>query len=58
MESRRCALLPGESGKSTAKPQTTTFQPASGWPLSLWFLLAAVLVILTEEALYHRRKVG
>lgn len=49
---------PGESGKATAKPQTATFQPAAGWPISLWFLLAAVLVVLTEEALYHRRKVG
>ncbi len=49
---------PGESGKATTKPETTNFQPASGWPLSLWFLLAAVLVVLTEEALYHRRKVG
>lgn len=51
-------FAPGESGKATTKPQTTTFQPAAGWPLSLWFLLAAVLVVLTEEALYHRRKVG
>ncbi len=51
-------FAPGESGKATIKPATTTFQPAAGWPLSLWFLLAAVLVVLTEEALYHRRKVG
>lgn len=49
---------PGESGKATEKTGTATFQPASGWPLSFWFLLAAVLVVLTEEALYHRRKVG
>lgn len=49
---------PGESGKATTKPKTTTFQPASGWPLSLWLLLAAILLTLTEEALYHRRKVG
>lgn len=51
-------LSPHESGKSLEKPTTPTFQPSAGWPLSLWFLLAAILVILTEEALYHRRKVG
>lgn len=51
-------LSPGESEKPSASIQTTTFQPTAGWPLSLWLLLAAILIALTEETLYHRRKVG
>lgn len=48
----------GESGPvadGTAPPQVKL---ASGWPLAAWFLLAAILAVLAEELLYHRRKVG
>ena len=51
-------LSPGESGPAPDNPPPATFRPASGWPLAAWFLLAATLVILAEELLYHRRKVG
>ena len=51
-------LSPGESGPAPESTPPPTFTPASGWPLAAWFLLAAVLAILTEELLYHRRKVG
>ena len=51
-------LAPAESATTPEKPTPPDFQPAAGWPLALWFLLAAVLVLLAEEALYHRRKVG
>lgn len=49
---------PGESGPvpvSTPPPNVTL---ASGWPLAMWFLLAAVIAVFAEELLYHRRKVG
>ncbi|MFK7849890.1 MAG: BatA and WFA domain-containing protein [Akkermansiaceae bacterium] len=51
-------LSPGESGPPKENASAPTFQPASGWPLAAWFLLAASLVILAEELLYQRRKVG
>jgi hypothetical protein len=51
-------LAPGESGKPSDTTQTSTLQPTAGWPLSLWLLLAAILIALAEESLYHRRKVG
>ena len=31
---------------------------ASGWPPSLWLLVAAIIVLILESILYHRRKVG
>lgn len=51
-------LSPGESGPAPESTAPPTFQPASGWPLAAWFLLAATIVVLIEETLYHRRKVG
>ncbi len=49
---------PGESGPPTGEAPPIEITPASGWPLAAWLLLAAIVVILAEEALYHRRKVG
>jgi hypothetical protein len=51
-------LSSGESGPTREGNAQPGFQPAAGWPLTAWFLLAAVAVILAEELLYHRRKVG
>ncbi len=51
-------LSPGESGPASVTTPPPAFKPASGWPLATWFLLAALIIILTEELLYHRRKVG
>jgi hypothetical protein len=51
-------LSPGESGPAPESSPPPGFKPASGWPLAAWFLLAAIVVILTEELLYHRRRVG
>ncbi len=51
-------LSPGESGSAMTLEQPESFKPASGWSLATWLLLAAVLVILAEELLYHRRKIG
>ncbi len=51
-------LSPGESGPAPKNTPQPTFKPASGWPLAAWLLLAATILILTEELLYHRRKVG
>ena len=51
-------LSPGESGPAPEAGEAPAFRPASGWPLAAWFLLAATIVILAEELLYHRRKVG
>jgi Aerotolerance regulator N-terminal/von Willebrand factor type A domain len=51
-------LSPGESGPAPESTPPSSFTPASGWPLAAWLLLAATLVILAEELLYHRRKVG
>jgi hypothetical protein len=48
----------GESGPAAAGNPPPDVKLASGWPLAAWFLLAAVLVVLAEELLYHRRKVG
>lgn len=51
-------LSDGESGPAPADKLPAPAPPASGWPPAVWLLLAAILVILTEEFLYHRRKVG
>lgn len=51
-------LSPGESGSAPKSTTAPSFTPASGWSLAAWFLLAAALVILIEELLYHRRRVG
>lgn len=51
-------LSPGESGTAPKDTPPASFIPASGWPLAAWFLLAATIVLLCEELLYHRRKVG
>ncbi len=48
----------GESGPAPAGDTPPDVRLASGWPLAAWFLLAAVLAVLGEELLYHRRKVG
>ena len=48
----------GESGPAPAGDKPPEVRLASGWPLAGWFLLAAVLAVLAEELLYHRRKVG
>ena len=37
---------------------TSTRPLASGWPPSLWLLCAAILLLVIESILYHRRKVG
>jgi hypothetical protein len=31
---------------------------ATGWPTSLWLLVVAIVVLIVESILYHRRKVG
>lgn len=31
---------------------------ASGWPPSLWLLVGAIVLLILESVLYHRRKVG
>ena len=49
---------PGESGPAPAGDAPPEIRLASGWPLAAWLLLAAIIAILTEELLYHRRKVG
>lgn len=51
-------LSPGESGPPTSGTNPLVKTPASGWSLVAWFLLAALALILAEELLYHRRKVG
>jgi hypothetical protein len=48
----------GESGPAPAGTPPPEVKLASGWPLASWFLLAAVIAVLAEELLYHRRKVG
>lgn len=48
----------GESGPAAAGAAPPLLKLASGWPLAGWFLLAAVIAVITEELLYHRRKVG
>lgn len=48
-----------ESGaQSGTDKNLTSTQPTSGWPIAWWVLLVASALALTEEALYHRRKVG
>lgn len=51
-------LSPGESGAVIGEAQSVVMEPASGWPLAVWLLLAALLAVVAEEILYHRRKVG
>ncbi|MFC4992422.1 VWA domain-containing protein [Rubritalea tangerina] len=50
------------ASESGIQPQASTTpeqsQPSSGWPIAWWLVLAAALFAITEEALYHRRKVG
>ncbi len=48
----------GESGPAPAGSPPPVVKLASGWPLAGWFLLAAVIAVIAEELLYHRRKVG
>lgn len=48
----------GESGPAPAGTPPPEVRLASGWPLTVWLLLAAVVAVLAEELLYHRRKVG
>jgi hypothetical protein len=48
----------GESGPSSGEAKPTEVTPASGWPLAAWLLLTAIVVVLIEELLYHRRRVG
>jgi hypothetical protein len=48
----------GESGPAPDAAPAPEVTLASGWPLAGWFLLAAVIALLAEELLYHRRKVG
>ncbi|MGJ8672799.1 VWA domain-containing protein [Rubritalea sp.] len=54
------AILSAEESSipETSLTELTSNQPASGWPLAWWLLLAAAIVGLLEEALYQRRKVG
>jgi hypothetical protein len=51
-------LSAGESGPAPAGAPPPEVKLASGWPLAAWFLLAALVALLAEELLYHRRKVG
>jgi hypothetical protein len=51
-------LSAGESGPAPAGSPPPEVKLASGWPLAAWFLLAALVALLAEELLYHRRKVG
>ncbi|PQJ29763.1 vWA domain-containing protein [Rubritalea profundi] len=52
-------LSEAESGAQAGTTKHLTHgQPSSGWPIAWWVLLAAAAIALTEEALYHRRKVG
>ena len=49
---------PGESGAASGEGRAVELIPASGWSAAAWLLLAAIIAILGEELLYHRRKVG
>lgn len=51
-------LSVGESGSAPHAGHAPDLKIASGWPLAAWFLLAAIIAVLAEELLYHRRKVG
>ncbi|MFT4176823.1 MAG: VWA domain-containing protein [Luteolibacter sp.] len=51
-------LSPGESGPALSDTSPPKLELATGWPLAAWLLLAGVIVLLAEEILYHRRKVG
>ncbi|MFC7336369.1 BatA domain-containing protein [Haloferula chungangensis] len=51
-------LSPGESGAGGGSKVELALEPASGWPLAAWLLLAAAVAVMVEEMLYHRRKVG
>jgi hypothetical protein len=51
-------LSPGESGPATSSAPPPELKLASGWPLAAWFLLAALVALVAEEILYHRRQVG
>lgn len=48
----------GESGPAPAGDPPPPVKLATGWPLAGWFLLGAIGLVLGEEFLYHRRKVG
>lgn len=48
----------GESGPMLGAAVPPEVELASGWPLAAWFLLAALIALIAEELLYHRRKVG
>jgi hypothetical protein len=52
-------LSPGESGAPISREGSeVVVEPGRGWPLAIWLLLIAVVVIVLEEGLYQRRKVG
>ena len=51
-------LNEGESMLDGSGPETTAKELSSGHPFSFWLLLLALLIIVGESAMYHRRKVG
>ncbi len=52
-------LSPGESvGGLKGDEGGLEIEPAKGWSLAGWLLFMAVLVVVVEEGLYQRRKVG
>ena len=54
-----CSLIsPSESGAADAILQSTTRPLAQGRSPSYWLLVLGLVALITESALYHRRKVG
>ncbi|MGJ8634285.1 MAG: BatA domain-containing protein [Luteolibacter sp.] len=51
-------LSAGESSGVPEGEEPSEVKLASGWPLAAWLVLAAVVALIVEEGLYHRRKVG
>lgn len=53
------AILDSAESKLDGKgPAASAQAVAQGHPLSFWLIIAALLVLITESLLYHRRKAG
>ena len=55
------ALLSQAESQLPQQDRVGTIQQAAtarGWPLSTWLLVLALLILTSEAALYHRRKLG